>query len=92
MKVLSLLGTHPNHERRGAASKLIRWAFERADAEGLPCFVDSSITGHALYERCGFTDVGEMKVDLDKYKGGQGLGVQKWMAMVREPKRCKHQH
>ena len=85
--MLSLLGTHPNHERRGAAGMLIRWAFERADAEGLPCYVDSSRTGHALYERCGFRDVGEMSVDLDKYEGGKGLGVQKWKAMVRDSRR-----
>ena len=83
--MLALLGTHPNHERRGAASKLICWAFERADTEGLPCYVDSSITGYPLYGRCGFIDVGEMKVDLDKYEDGQGLGLQRWIAMVREP-------
>ncbi|KAL9128442.1 MAG: hypothetical protein Q9217_002875 [Psora testacea] len=45
----------------------------------------SSVTGHALYRRYGFEDVGDMRVDLDKYKGGQGLGMQRWVAMVREP-------
>ena len=66
---------------------LIRWVFERADAEGLRCYVDSSITGYALYQRCGFECVGEMKVDLDRYEGGEGLGMQRWFAMVREPKK-----
>ena len=85
--MLSLLATHPDHERRGAASMLIRWAFERADAQDVPCYVDSSPTGHALYVRSGFRDVGQMSVDLDKYESGQGLGVQRWKAMVREPSR-----
>lgn len=27
-----------------------------------------------------------MVLDLDKYEGGEGLGVQRWVAMVREPR------
>ena len=26
-----------------------------------------------------------MTLDLDRYEGGRGLGVQRWVAMVREP-------
>ncbi len=57
-KVLWLLGTHPKHERKGAGAQLIRWAFPRADAEGLRCYVDASRLGHPLYRKCGFEDVG----------------------------------
>ena len=28
-----------------------------------------------------------MTLDLDKYEGGEGMGVQRWVAMVREPKK-----
>lgn len=85
-KVLWLLGTHPRHERKGAGAQLVRWAFPRADAAGLRCYVDASRFGHPLYRKCGFEDVGEMSLDLDEY-GGEGLGVQRWVAMVREPQK-----
>ena len=76
-EVLSLLGTHPDYERRGAASKLVKWAFERADAAQLPCYVDSSMTAHALYWRLGFRDVGEMSIDLDQFVSGEGFDLQR---------------
>ncbi|CAD6591415.1 MAG: hypothetical protein ASARMPREDX12_005157 [Alectoria sarmentosa] len=85
--LLWLLGTHPNHERKGAGAQLIRWAFPQADAAGLRCYVDASKLGHPLYTKCGFEDVGEMRLDLDKYEGGKGMGVQRWVAMVREPQK-----
>ncbi|KAL8827337.1 MAG: hypothetical protein Q9191_003247 [Dirinaria sp. TL-2023a] len=68
-----------------AASKLVKWIFDRADAAQLPCYVDSSRTAHALYERLGFRDFGEMRVNLDQFQGGQGMGLQQWFAMKREP-------
>ena len=85
--LISLLGTHPKYERRGVASMLISCMFERADHEGLPCYVDSSKTAHRLYERHGFKDVSAMEVNLDDFEGGKGLGVQKWMGMMRESQR-----
>lgn len=84
-----MLCTHPHHERKGAASRLVRWAFDRADAEGKLCFVDASVHGHRMYERCGFQDVGEMTVNLEEYEPGCGYGVQRWRSMVREPTRKK---
>lgn len=82
--MLWLLGTHPKHERKGAGAQLIRWAFPRADAAGLRCYVDASKLGHPPYSKCGFEDVGEMTLDLEKYEGGEGFGVQRWVAMIRE--------
>ena len=84
--MLWLLGTHPKHERKGAGAQLVRWAFPRADAAGLRCYVDASNLGYPLYRRCGFEDVGELMLDLEGYECGEGSGVQKWVAMVREPK------
>ena len=83
-KVLFSLGTHPSHERKGAGAQLARWGFPRADAEGLPCYVDASDLGYPLYRRLGFEDVGDMTLDLDGFEGGKGFGVQRWVAMVRE--------
>lgn len=64
---------------------LIQWPFSRADEEGKRCYVDASSVGYKLYKRLGFTDVAELSVDLDEYEGGKGLGVQRWVGMVREP-------
>ena len=83
--LISLLGTHPQHERRGAASMLVKAMFGHADEKGLPCYVDSSMTGHLLYERLGFKDVSTMQIDLDNFEGGEGFGLQRWMGMMREP-------
>ena len=83
--MISLLGTHPNHERKGAASQLIKWGCEKADRAQLPCYVDSSPTARALYTRFGFEVVGELDVDLDQFEGGQGCGLQRWYVMRREP-------
>lgn len=65
---------------------LTRWPFAQADRDGKRCYVDASSIGYPMYRRWGFKDVGEMSVDLDEY-GGQGLGVQRWVAMLREPER-----
>lgn len=64
---------------------LIHWAFPYADKAGKRCYVDGSSVAYALYKRCGFTvDVGEISINLDDY-GGQGFGVHRWVAMMREP-------
>ena len=64
----------------------IRWGCEKADEMGVKCFVDASVLGYPLYKKRGFSvDVGTLEVDLEQYDGGKGLGVQKWVAMMREP-------
>ncbi|KAG7005162.1 hypothetical protein G7Y79_00021g050290 [Physcia stellaris] len=85
--MLANLATRPEHEGRGAGSMLIRWAFPRADEMGVKCFVDSSAVGYPVYKKRGFVDVGIMEVDFDRYEGGKGMGVQKWVAMMREPEK-----
>lgn len=85
--MLALLATRPEHWGRGAGSLLIRWAFPRADEMGVKCFVDASATGYPVYKKRGFVDVGVMEVDFDDYEGGKGMGVQKWVAMMREPEK-----
>ena len=83
--MLSLLGTHPEHQRRGAAAQLVRWAFPLADKEAKNCYVDASVMGYPLYRKCGFEDVGDIIWDLGKYEAGEGRGTIRWVAMKREP-------
>jgi hypothetical protein len=63
-----------------------KWSLEQADREGKRCFVDGSSVGHGPNKRYGFEDIGEMKIDLDEYDNKVDSGVQRWFAMVREPK------
>ena len=85
--LLSYLATHPKHEGRGAGSMLIEWAFPRADEMGLRCFVDASTIGRPVYRKRGFEEcVGVSELDLSRYEGGEGYEVQRWVAMVREPR------
>ena len=37
------LGTHPDHQRTGAATALARWGIERASADGLDLHLDATI-------------------------------------------------
>ena len=82
--MLSLLGTHPKHERRGAAAALIRWPYAQADKDKKSCYVEASVVAYQLYSRCGFRDIDELVVDLDKYDD-RGFGVARWVSMMREP-------
>ena len=85
-KVLSLLGTNPQHERRGAGRLLIRWPFAQADKDGRRCYVDASPIGYGLYKTCGFEqEVGEMKINIDEYAPQFGYGTVRWVALLREP-------
>ena len=66
------------------------WPFERADREGIVCYLNSQADGEGvkLYERLGFRKVNECHVDLTVC----GLtGVYKHVAMVREPKKAARQ-
>ena len=83
--LIALLGTHPDFERRGVASMLIRYMFDKADQDSLPCYVDSSVMAQALYRRHGFVDVNTIDVDLDRFEGGKGRGMQRWYGMMRSP-------
>ncbi len=51
---LTLIATHPEHERRGASTMLIRWALDRCRKEGVPAQLESTATALTLYQRMGF--------------------------------------
>lgn len=53
---LQLLGTETGYQRMGIGGMFVRWGVERADEEGLECYVDASEFGAPLYKRFGFGD------------------------------------
>ena len=83
--VLGNLGTLPWYQRKGAASALSSWPFEKADEEEVPVYLDTDEAGPAIrmYERLGFSRVDEVVFDLSEY-GGEGKHTH--VAMIREPR------
>lgn len=75
---LMVLGVEPAHQGQGAGSALIAPTLARADAEGLPCYLDTAKERNlAFYRRHGFEVRDEQRVP--------GGGPRVW-AMVREPR------
>ena len=54
---LQLLATHPDWQRRGVGATLMNVVFERADAEGLPCWLVTETVENVAYYRHHGVDV-----------------------------------
>ncbi|KAJ4262908.1 hypothetical protein NW762_006521 [Fusarium torreyae] len=52
---LDTLVTHPDYQRRGAGSMLVKWGCDLADEAGVGIYVDASKAGAPLYQKFGFT-------------------------------------
>ena len=76
---LAALGTHPDWQGNGIGTALMQPVLTRADAEGLPAYLESSKERNiAYYGRLGFEVTGELHLP----NGGPSL----W-SMWREPTR-----
>ncbi len=76
---LWILGVDPSHQGQGLGGALIQPVLARADAEGLPCYLESANPRNLpFYKRHGF----EVVVEDDLPKGGPRI----W-TMKREPVR-----
>jgi GNAT superfamily N-acetyltransferase len=84
-KVIDMLSTHPDHERRGAGSMLLKWGTDIADTLGLKAFVQGSRVGKRFYERHGFVDTeGWITVPVsEKFKDRPAVG---WYNLERPAK------
>ncbi|KAJ5122772.1 acetyltransferase [Penicillium atrosanguineum] len=51
-----IFATHPDYQRQGAASILVKWGCDLADVEGLRTYVSASRNGASLYAKFGFVD------------------------------------
>ncbi|MCJ1280204.1 hypothetical protein MMC21_008031 [Puttea exsequens] len=52
---LHFIATHPDHERRGAATILITWALDRCRKDEKLAYLESTSVAWPLYTRLGFT-------------------------------------
>jgi ribosomal protein S18 acetylase RimI-like enzyme len=61
---LPFVGVDPPHQGSGLGSRLVAAGLARADADGLPAYLEASTArNRALYERLGFEVVGEIRAD-----------------------------
>ena len=63
---LWLLGVRPEAQGAGVGSRLLRAGLDRADAQGLPVFLETATTRNvALYRRHGFEVLAEYRARAD---------------------------
>lgn len=70
---LDTVATHPDYQRRGCGSMLVKWGCDLADAEGVSAYVDASKDGAPLYAKHGFVDYsnpGEEIASMARYYKG----------------------
>lgn len=86
---------HPKFQGRGVGEALMRQGTQRADAEGVFCWVHSSEHGAGLYRKCGFEIDDTLEINLDEWASKMDIkppaGDDKWgkytfRYMIRQPK------
>ncbi|PGH01464.1 hypothetical protein AJ79_07902 [Helicocarpus griseus UAMH5409] len=82
---LSYIGTDPKHQRRGAATMLIRWGMERSMSENVPIQLESTMIAWPLYEKLGFQAKANICMQLEGI-GNDGEAVDyEEMSLVFQP-------
>ncbi|KAK4495501.1 hypothetical protein PRZ48_013833 [Zasmidium cellare] len=72
--VLEYLAVDPNHQRKGAGSKLVNWGLEKARNDGMGAVVEGTPPGQPCYTACGFeTVIAEMEHVVDERFRGRKL-------------------
>ncbi|KAI0550666.1 putative GNAT family acetyltransferase [Xylaria curta] len=52
---LTFMGTDPSHEKRGAASMMVRWGLEQCKKDNVPGYLESTLNAAPFYHKMGFT-------------------------------------
>ncbi len=79
--VLSILYVHPSHRRRGVASTLIKWGFDRADELNIESIVEATVEGKPCYSANGFRYISTFLCDPTKNDASP-----EWLALERKLK------
>ncbi|KAF6818197.1 acetyltransferase [Colletotrichum plurivorum] len=84
---LHILVVDPKHQRRGVGVQMMTWGMQEAVRLGIPVYLESSVSGHRLYQKVGFKDVEERRVDFSKF--GMAAPHSNWAMIWELPnKRC----
>ncbi|KAK7744445.1 hypothetical protein SLS53_003329 [Cytospora paraplurivora] len=86
---LEFLASHPEHQRTGAGSALLKWGAELADKEGKSAWLESTPVGYNLYKRFGFEDVDVQDLPVTELWGlvqqqGEDWGADTAVALAGE--------
>lgn len=90
-RFISRMSVDPGYQGQGVGSALVRWGTDRADTDGVYCWVSSSMDGYHVYEKAGFVEVGRQELVLDDYaqgvkrEMGEDWGLYVWKWMRRDP-------
>lgn len=79
---LTFMGTDPLHERRGAASLMLRWGIEQCQLHNTPAYLESTLEAVGFYKKYGFTPVETFSLDIP----GVGNGVYRETSFTFFPK------
>lgn len=89
------IAVHPKHQGRGVGKALLKHGTDRADSEGVFCWVHASEAGAATFRQCGFEVDETLEIDLDEPASKMDIkppvGQDKWGTynftyMIRQPK------
>ncbi|KAI1456305.1 hypothetical protein F4805DRAFT_234426 [Annulohypoxylon moriforme] len=70
--VLELLAIHPDFQRLGAGTALVKWGTKVADERGVKAVVEGTPAARRLYEQCGFrAKIEEMRFDVGEEFSGR---------------------
>ncbi|KAL9603911.1 MAG: hypothetical protein Q9219_000849 [cf. Caloplaca sp. 3 TL-2023] len=72
----------PDHQGRGAGTLLLKNLVDFADERGLPCYLESTPSGHETYTRQGFREIETVEINLEEWR--HGSGVNKTAIMYRD--------
>ncbi len=73
---LNMLATHPDWQRQGLGARLMRHVFETADAEGLPCYLETeTVENVGYYRHHGFEVRSEWDLEADGEAGPHMWGM-----------------
>ncbi|ROT42995.1 acetyltransferase [Sodiomyces alkalinus F11] len=84
---LHILVIDPKHQRRGIGQQLMSWGMQEAARLNIPSFLESSVAGRRLYQKCGYRDIDVAETSLRRF----GLDeIHRNWGMLWEPpnKRC----
>lgn len=94
MYIISI-AVRPDQHGHGVGSALVRHGTDRADAEGVFCWVHASEDGAGVFRKCGFEVDETLQIDLDHWAGQMDIkppgGDEKWGTytfryMIRQPR------
>ncbi|SNX85393.1 uncharacterized protein MEPE_04102 [Melanopsichium pennsylvanicum] len=77
---LKLLTIHPNHQRRGIGSTLVKWGTTKANQQGIQAWLESSPMGIPTYLKAGFKILGIDTIKEPRAK----RGFVEWPYMIYE--------